>query len=93
MKLRRNSDLFLVKNIYFKICKDYFCICGDLRSYLKQCNNKIRSAISSVQEVISKLIISMLILMRISITDKPGSSENIDKFIGRACVLLKNFRL
>lgn len=89
MKLKRNSDLFLEKNIFFKNCKDSFCICVDLRSYLKQSNNKIGSAISSVQKVISRHAISMLILMRANIAYNPGGSETIDKFKGRVCVILK----
>lgn len=93
MKLKRNSDICLVKNIVFKICKDSFCIYGELRTYLKQCNNKIRSAISSVQKVISKHAVSMLILMIVNITYKPGGSEAIDTFVGRVCVILKHFRL
>lgn len=90
MKLVRNSALFLGQNGYFKkICKKYFCIWGDLKSCLKQCNNKNRSAVSFAHRVVSMHAISMPLLMRINTTSKPGVLESIVKFIGTFGFFLK----
>jgi len=65
----RNSAGFLGQNNYFKkICKKYFW--GDLKRYLKQCNNKIRSVVSFALTVISMHVISILLLIRINTTSK-----------------------
>lgn len=90
---------FLEQNGYFKkigkkyFCKKYFCIWGGLKSCLKQCNNKIRSAISFAHRVISMHRISMLLPMRVNTTSKPGGLESIVKFIGRFRWFFFNFRL
>lgn len=84
MKLIRNSSLFLGQKDYFKkIRKKYFCIWCDLKICLKQCDNKIRSAISFAHRGISMHVISVLLLMRIIHTSKPGLLESIVKFRGR----------